>query len=115
MKRIISAIKEKIQGKPLSLRSPKWDSVRDSFIVKHNTCASCGNTNIKKLQVHHIEPFHLYPEKELDPNNLITLCEEKGEAGCHLKLGHLGDWKSFNPKIKQDAEFNLKSLLTKIK
>ena len=30
--RIITAVKDKIQGKPLKLRSPKWDSVRDKFL-----------------------------------------------------------------------------------
>lgn len=104
MFRYITAIKEKIQGKPLSLRSPKWTAVRKHYILENNSCAACGCTT--NLQVHHKEPFHLHPEKELDPSNFITLCEDKDDK-CHLIIGHLGDWKSFNPNVVEDAAKNL--------
>lgn len=58
----------------------------------------CGNE--KNLEVHHIQPFHLQPELELDQSNLITLCEAIG-ADCHLRQGHLGNWKGCNPNIRQ--------------
>lgn len=108
MTRFIVAIKEKLQGKPFSLRSSKWQTVRKNFIESHKTCAACGSD--LKLQVHHKKPFHTYPELELDMDNLIVLCEEKGESGCHLKIGHLGDWKSYNPNIDKDAKKNLRSV-----
>jgi hypothetical protein len=57
----------------------------------------CGTNN--GLEVHHIEPFHLNPEKELDTNNLITLCKKH----CHLAIGHLMDYKSWNPDVVDDA------------
>lgn len=39
---------------------------------------------------------------ELDPENLITLCE--GPAfNCHLFFGHLRNWSSHNPDVREDA------------
>ena len=108
MTRLLTAIKEKLKGKPLSLRSPHWDTTRKNHLKLQPICAACGNE--KNLQVHHKQPFHLYPHLELEQSNLITLCEEKGEAGCHLKLGHLGDWKSFNPNIENDAKERLAAI-----
>ena len=56
------------------------------------------------LQVHHIEPFHTNPDKELDENNLITLC-----STCHFVFGHLKKWQSYNPDVLVDVEtFNRK-------
>jgi 5-methylcytosine-specific restriction endonuclease McrA len=105
MKRIVTAVKDAIKGKPFKLRSPKWDNVRDNFIKTHKTCAACGGDD--NLQVHHIEPFHLHPQKELDVDNLIVLCEE-GFTRCHLKVGHLGNWKKINPNVLTDAAKLLK-------
>ena len=106
MKRIVTAVKEAFKGKPFKVRSSKWDGVRDSFISNHPTCAACGGDD--NLQVHHIEPFHLTPEKELDPTNLIVLCEE--DTKCHLKIGHLGCWRNINPNVVEDAADILKSV-----
>jgi 5-methylcytosine-specific restriction endonuclease McrA len=58
---------------------------------------ACGYKG-KNLQVHHIKPFHLHPHLELDPQNLITLCEH------HLLLGHLDAWDSYNERIREDAK-----------
>jgi len=52
--------------------------------------------------VHHVRPVHLFPELELEPGNLVTLCE--GETmNCHLFFGHLGWWKAWNPTVAVDA------------
>ena len=85
-------------------RSPKWEKLEREFKEAHPTCAACGSSN--RLNVHHIEPFHIKPELELDPNNLITLCMDKNE--CHLQLGHLGNFKLYNLQIKEDAAKALK-------
>lgn len=54
--------------------------------------------------MHHIEPFHVAPELELDPANLITLCESKRNGvTCHLWFGHLGDYRSINREAASDA------------
>lgn len=76
-------------------RSSKWDSVRDAFLLEHPVCAACGSS--KKLQVHHIVPFHLHPELELDVGNLIVLCMDENE--CHLEIGHGGSFRCYNPRV----------------
>ena len=52
--------------------------------------------------MHHIHPFHLHPEMELEPWNLITLCEKRGHD-CHFVFGHFHNWRAFNPIVKQYA------------
>ena len=75
-------------------RSGEWRSVEKHHLRLHPVCACCGTD--EDLQVHHIEPFHVDPSKELDPDNLITLCRPH-----HLWVGHLGSWKSWNPKVRR--------------
>lgn len=91
-----SRIREKKKEKR---RSPQWSDVRDNFLLKHPKCEACGGTD--QLQVHHIIPFHVNKNLELDENNLITLCMGKNE--CHLEIGHGDSWKCYNPKVKDDA------------
>lgn len=81
-------------------RSPLWPTVRDSFIKENPACAACGG--VDALAVHHVEPFHLRPDLELDPDNLLTLCSLPSRL-CHFLIGHSGDWKSFNPHVVTDA------------
>jgi len=86
----------------LNPRDLKWNKFRIEFIKKNPFCSICkGKTS---LQVHHIKPFHIWPELELDINNLIVLCEEKG-LNCHLRFGHLNDWVSYNPLIQKLVYF----------
>ena len=92
-----SVIREKSKSKK---RSSHWDEVRDEFLKSHSSCAACGSAN--KLQVHHKLPFHLHPELELDPNNLITLCMDINE--CHLEIGHGGSFQYYNPKVEIHAQ-----------
>ena len=105
MKQIISHIKDVVTGKaPVgSKRSTHWPTVRKEHLAKCPTCAVCGSKD--NLEVHHKQPFHLNPALELDPNNLITLCESKdiGGLNCHLIFGHLGSFKSFNKNVEEDA------------
>lgn len=81
-------------------RSPHWPTVRKHHLEAHPTCAACGKK--KKLQVHHVEPFHSKPELELEPTNLITLCEALGKD-CHILIGHGDDFKFWNPDVTTDA------------
>lgn len=101
---IIQRLIDAARGKhPLaSARSGHWPTVRKQHLEDHAECAVCGGT--AKLEVHHIRPFHLHPALELEPTNLITLCEaNKGGVNCHLLFGHLGNFKSFNTSVIQDA------------
>jgi 5-methylcytosine-specific restriction protein A len=77
-------------------RDPRWSGVERAWLKDHNTCACCRTKS--DLQVHHKVPFHLDRSKELDARNLITFCRR-----CHLFVGHLGDWKAFNPHVEEDA------------
>jgi 5-methylcytosine-specific restriction endonuclease McrA len=85
-------------------RSSKWSGVRKAALINQPCCAACGSTSL--LQVHHMQPFHLHPELELDQRNLIVLCMGKNE--CHLLLGHGDNFKKYNPYIAADAR-NLSS------
>lgn len=85
-----------------SARSSEWPQVQKAHLKIQPTCQICGG--IAKLNVHHIRPFHLHPELELDPTNLITLCEGKKFVNCHLCFGHLGNFKSFNENVVEDAQ-----------
>jgi len=83
-------------------RSPKWAAVRQVHLEEYPRCAVCGRA--KHLEVHHVEPFHLSPELELDPLNLLTLCDHPA-GSCHLIFGHYGDWSLWNPTVRNDAEY----------
>ena len=107
---LIKHIKDVAQGKTTidNPRSEHWPVVRKQHLLRQPCCALCGGSD--KLEVHHIRPFHLHPELELEPTNLITLCESlKGGANCHLLFGHLGNFKSFNVTVIADsAQWNAK-------
>jgi 5-methylcytosine-specific restriction endonuclease McrA len=83
-------------------RSSQWGRVEKEHLQREPACVACGYKG-RHLQVHHIKPFHLHPQLELDPNNLITLCAARGREH-HLLLGHLDEWKSYNEHIRADVK-----------
>lgn len=85
------------QGKPAVPRHPLWHKVRGIWLKDHGFCAVCGCTT--GLNVHHIKPFHEFPELELEPENFITLGEICPTGNHHLLFGHLGDWRSWNVDV----------------
>lgn len=80
-------------------RSSGWEAVRDARLAASPACVACGGVHL--LQVHHIVPFSTAPDLELEPSNLITLC--MGEFDCHLRLGHGGSFRHYNPRVIEDA------------
>lgn len=78
-------------------RSSSWPRVRKEHLENYPNCAACGRN--KKIEVHHIKPFHLNPELELDPNNLISLCDDP----CHFVFGHLMNYRSWNTYVIEDC------------
>lgn len=114
---MLKKLKDLAQGKaPLAAkRSGKWSSVRKHHLEKNGECVVCGDT--RKLEVHHIKPFHLYPELELEADNLLTMCESKSYGIiCHLLVGHNGSYKNINPDVVEDAVYwrdKLKAAQTK--
>jgi hypothetical protein len=87
-------------------RSPHWEATAKAFVKSNPTCAACGSK--VRLQVHHRAPFHLHPELELEPKNLIVLC--MGTTECHLQIGHGGLFSAFNAKVAEDAALLLAHL-----
>lgn len=86
-------------------RSPYWRHVRKTHLKKpgNEFYVVCGSA--VKLEVHHIIPFHVAPELELDPRNLATVCRRKKYGiHCHLLIGHLGNYKRYNEYFRKDAE-----------
>lgn len=80
-------------------RSNKWPSKRAEFVAVHPKCECCGRRT--NLNVHHIKPFHLFPELELVDENLITLCEG-GPINCHYLAGHCGvGWSTYSRNVHE--------------
>lgn len=82
--------------KPAEARSPHWPACRAAHLHVEPECQCCGTA--AKVEVHHVRPYHLFPAIELDDSNLITLCDR-----CHLFVGHLGLWRSWNALVRTDA------------
>lgn len=100
-------LKDRIQGKAPkgAKRSSKWSKVRKKFLQDNPLCAVCGSH--VKVEVHHIIPFHVAPDLELNPENLITLCEHGRfkSINCHLLVGHFANYQRVNLQCKSDAAF----------
>ena len=78
----------------------KWEEFEKQYWKKYpdeKYCHICGEK--KKIELHHIIPRHIAPERIFDENNLIPLCHS-----CHFRWGHLNNWLLYNPKIVIDAE-----------
>ena len=74
----------------------RWRKARKQYIAYHQICAICGCK--KELEVHHVRPWHLYPELRYDPKNFITLCDP-----CHFRFGHGLNYKNWNPQVREMA------------
>lgn len=84
-----------------ALRAPGWPALRRAHLAKHPACAVCGATSDR--EVHHIKPFTLFPDLEMDPKNLVTLCRSKNWGfNCHLRVGHGGNYSWYNPYLISD-------------
>jgi len=77
-------------------RSSMWGYTRDEYEKLHPKICFCGTT--KKIELHHIIPFHKDPTKERDFDNLIWLCRKH-----HYDFGHLKSWYSHNIDVRDDA------------
>lgn len=91
-------------------RSSQWPKVRAAYLKKFPTCAACGG-GTDGLQVHHVLPFKAFGQddadgdgvsNELDEDNLISLCTADTHND-HLWIGHAGNFKTYNPNVRDDA------------
>ena len=86
-------------------RSSQWPKVRKAYVKLHPVCELTGIG--KDLNVHHIRPFQYFPELELDKSNFITLTNADVwglHYGMHILVGHLGNFKYYNPNLRKDIE-----------
>ena len=71
-------------------------SAMNKYRKEHPTCAWCGRPGV---DVHHIVPLHVAPERAADPENFISL---NRRPACHHILGHVGNWKTgSNCKVRE--------------
>jgi hypothetical protein len=91
-------------------RSSHWPTVEKAFRKVHPQCACCIVKSITHIQIHHRFPFHYCvalgrPDLELDPRNLITLCEwpSHPSPSHHLLVGHLDSFKSSDLDVAEAA------------
>jgi len=64
--------------------SKNWKATRERHLHEHQVCEICGKLPFESdLQVHHITPRAVAPERALDPSNLQALCPE-----CHNAIEH---------------------------
>jgi len=98
------AIKDRIQGKAMigQRRSGDWPTARKLHLKENPKCEVCESKF--KTEVHHIIPFSIAPDLETNPDNMMTLCENKKYGiNCHLLIGHLGNYRRTNPSCELDA------------
>lgn len=97
--RILHYLKDLFRGNLLGgLRSSDWYWFKKMYEgICPKECRCCGTK--RKVELHHIVPFHEDPSLELDVNNVIWLCRT-----CHHLLGHLKFWKSHNVNVEEDAK-----------
>lgn len=96
--------------KPVVRRSSKWEKARKAHLKKFPFCQATGLG--KKLEVHHILPFHEFPELELDPDNHITLTEWT-TLNVHLWFGHFGNYRlHYNPRVQIHSAIMLDAIRT---
>ena len=111
-------IRKSMLGKNIGEDNPNWrdgvsfeiypidwtDIFKESIRKRDNhICQECGINQdeltgyLKRLDVHHID----YNKKNLNPNNLITLCR-----GCHIKTNYNREyWLEYFKKIWQNAPY----------
>jgi len=94
---LIERLFDRIQGKAPkgAKRHPDWSKFRKAYISEFPNCFICKR---KADQLHHLIPFHLAPDMELDIENVMQMCRR-----CHLFVGHLNNFRSINPTCESDA------------
>lgn len=88
----------------------EWEEFERKYWKKHpeeKYCHICGEK--KHVELHHIVPRHVDQSKIFDEDNLIPLCR-----ACHFRWGHLCNYETYNPNIKEDAQ-TLQKLFVKRK
>lgn len=57
----------------------RWEKLRAAHIAEHPICEDCweqdGVVNAESIEVDHVVPIEVAPERRLDPENLRTRCK----------------------------------------
>lgn len=71
----------------------RWQVLRQQILERDGwKCRSCGER--RRLEIDHIQPVRLAPEKAFDPSNLQTLCGRCHARKTRIEVGH----KPLDPK-----------------
>lgn len=81
---------------PFGKRHSGWSGLRNGHLVMNPVCVACGTKN--NLTVHHIIPVNIDPDLELDPKNLVTMCQHH-----HFAIGHWNNWRRYNINVIEDS------------
>jgi hypothetical protein len=81
----------------LRQRASQWRALRDEHLQKEPACVACGRS--ANLEVHHVIPVSFDETKQLEPNNLITLCA----SPCHIVFGHCMNYHCYNKDARKMA------------
>ena len=79
-------LRESCKGRWIGEKNPRWNGHNEKLLIKmvlkrdNFTCQKCGLIEREILQVDHIIPVRISPEKYLDINNLQSLC-----PNCHAR------------------------------
>jgi hypothetical protein len=66
-----------------------------AYRAAHPACEWCLRPG--GIEVHHVLPVHVDPDRAADTNNMVALCER-----CHLVVGHAGNFAScWVPNLKE--------------
>jgi len=80
--------------------SRQWRKVRQAHLAENPRCVICGADS--GLAAHHCLDYSSFPEYELHPNNLITVCTLNSGCNGHFLYCHMGDWRKTNYNIIND-------------
>jgi hypothetical protein len=87
---------------PKRTQTRAWRALAAQHLRIYPMCAACGSRS--RVRPHHVVPVSVDPSRELDPLNLLSLCESYAfGVNCHLFLGHGGQWSTYNPQAVRDA------------
>lgn len=89
----------------LRQRASQWRALRAEHLTKEPRCRACGRD--VDVIVHHVIPVSFDERRELDPENLVTLCA----TPCHLVFGHFMNYQCYNKDVRKMASDYRKAML----
>ena len=80
-------------------RSPRWPAFVHQLLRERPLCEGCGR---RSETGHHVIPFHVRPDLELDPGNVVPVCPP-----CPFVVCHGGNWQLYIPTARADLAAHL--------